>query len=210
MSQARSPRARQPSGARAGPRRLPVPPLAPRPRAAGTTPSKPALATPSSQTQQPPPPTNPYHLPSPSPLPKIQPPKTPCQVLGLVRDVLGESVSIRLHLNPRMDLGEMPLKSFYRQGGFLGLGVEGLGCGVEGARRGQGERAGAGRGARGRAPGVLLSVSCMPLPLILGVPSPSPLPPSTHAPTHLPTHPPTPLAPPGTRSPSSRAARTAR
>ncbi|KAI8470132.1 MAG: hypothetical protein J3K34DRAFT_469371 [Monoraphidium minutum] len=36
------------------------------------------------------------------------------QVLDFVRSVLGEAVSIQLHLNPRLDLSDMPLKSFYR------------------------------------------------------------------------------------------------
>jgi hypothetical protein len=36
------------------------------------------------------------------------------QVLGFVRDVLGSAVSIQLHLNPRLDLSDMPLKTFYR------------------------------------------------------------------------------------------------
>jgi hypothetical protein len=36
------------------------------------------------------------------------------QVLSFVRDVLGEAASIKLHLNPRLDLSDMPLKSFYR------------------------------------------------------------------------------------------------
>lgn len=36
------------------------------------------------------------------------------QVLRFVSEVLGSAVSIQLHLNPRLDLSDMPLKSFYR------------------------------------------------------------------------------------------------
>ena len=41
-------------------------------------------------------------------------PPLPTQVLEFVRDVMGTSVSIKLRLNPRADLSDMPLKSFYR------------------------------------------------------------------------------------------------
>lgn len=40
--------------------------------------------------------------------------KCPPQVLRFVRDVLGDAASVQLHLNPRLDLSDMPLKSFYR------------------------------------------------------------------------------------------------
>lgn len=36
------------------------------------------------------------------------------QVLGFIRDALGPVVSIQLHLNPKLDLTDMPLRSFYR------------------------------------------------------------------------------------------------
>lgn len=45
------------------------------------------------------------------------------QVLSFVKEVLGDAVSIKLHLNPRLDLSDMPLKSFYRLGPVAGSGV---------------------------------------------------------------------------------------